>query len=383
MANRNFFKSGSDRSRLSRQEQKKGYQDPKKVEDHWYIFSKAVYVEPNRRNIPAWLLPLIVLLVLVLLIFWAAPTVISRIQAFFQIGSVDNEEPVSLLYGDDTWTVCKPVADVFAKDDLKAGRLTQALYNEPVLIVSDDCTYGFAYVRLADGSEGYMRTADLADSRSSIEPDLFSHKLVIAETTKRILSHASRGTLLVEVPMGTVLFADYRGSGISRVALPGGDVGWIGDDGVIILEPTGTIEPVANGARYFSSTALAFNQITILPNGQSVYGISTMGIARLAGAINGITLPRLLPDLAASGQPADLRINEETGLIEADSIKAGDLVFLGDPGTPDVPVEMGVCVADGQILYAGPGQTSVRLVDLVVNPDLLRRILFVRRLYWF
>jgi len=251
-----------------------------------------------------------------------------------------------------------------------------------VLIIKTECTFGFVRVRLSDGSEGYMRTSDLADSRESIEPDLFNYKLVIAETTKRILSHASQGTLLAEVPMGTVLYADYRGNGISRVALPGDKVGWIGDDGVIILAPTATIEPVANGARYFSSTALAFNKITILPNGQSIYGISTVGIARLAGAINGMTLPRQLMGQAASGRPAELRINAETGLIEADSIKAGDLVFFGgNPEDPEIPVDMGVCVADGQILYAGPGQTSIRLIDLLQHEELLKSIIFVRRLY--
>jgi len=382
MANRNFFRAGEDRSRHVKRQQKKGYQDPKKIEDHWDIFSQNVYVETSRRNIPAWLLPLIVLLLLVLLIFWAAPTVITRIQAFLHIGVYENDEPPSLLYGDDTWTVGKSVANVFTADDLKAGRLTQALYNEPVLILTSDCAPGFVQVRLSDGSQGFMRTSDLINSRSSIEPDLFSYKLVIAETTKRIMSHASQGTLLAEVPMGTVLFADYRGNGISRVALPGGQTGWISDDGVIILEPTSQILPVADGARYFCSTALAFNQITVLPNGQSVYGISTAGIARLAGAINGIALPRLLPDLAASGQPVDLQVNEETGLIETDSIKAGDLVFLRDQaGNSEQATDMGVCVADGQILYAGPGQTSIRLVDLAANPDLLKRILFVRRLY--
>lgn len=382
MANRNFFRAGEDRPHQSKRQQRKGYQDPKKIEDHWDIFSQNVYVETSRRNIPAWLLPLIVLLLLILLIFWAAPTVITRIQAFLHIGVYENEEPASLLYGDDTWTVSKPVANVYIADDLKAGRLTQALYNEPVLILATDLAPGFVQVRLSDGSQGFMRSSDLMNSRASIEPDLFSYKLVIAETTKRIMSHASQGTLLAEVPMGTVLYADYRGNGISRVVLPGGQTGWIGDDGVIVLEPTGQIQPVADGARYFCSTALAFNQITVLPNGQSVYGISTAGIARLAGLINGITLPRLLPDLAASGKSADLRVNEETGLIEAESIKAGDLVFLGDlTGNSEQAADMGVCVADGQILYAGPGQTSIRLVDLSVNPDLLKRILFVRRLY--
>lgn len=382
MSNRNFFKSEKTSSRNDRRQQKKGFQAPKKIEDHWDIFSKNVYVETERRTLPAWLLPLAALLLIIVLVFWVAPTVISRIQAALHIDQNQNGEGASLLYGSDTWTVCKSVADVFDRADLKAERVTQALFNEPVLILDRDSAYGFVEVRLDDGSQGFMKTEDLVDSRDSIEPDLFRFKLVIAETTKRILSHASQGTLLAEVPMGTVLYADYRGNGISRVALPGGDIGWISDDGVIILSPTGDIKPVENGARYFCSTALAFSQITVLPGGQSVYGISTVGIARLAAAINGIELPRLLSDQAEFGKPVELINDEETGLFKTDTIKAGDLVFLSArSGQSDVAAELAICVADGQVLFADAGQSSIRLIDLSQNADLQARILFVRRIY--
>jgi hypothetical protein len=184
------------------------------------------------------------------------------------------------------------------------------------------------------------------------------------------------------VPMGTVLFADYRGDGISRVILPDGSSGWIGDDGVIILQPTGKIEPVINGAKYFCSTALAFNQVTILQNGQSIYGISTPGIARLAGVVNGINLPRSLAGLAACGQQVPLGKEPDTDLYILDPIQAGDLVFLSDnSGQSQAPADLAICVSAGQVLYARPGQSAIKIIDLTQAEDLQKRIMMVRRLY--
>jgi hypothetical protein len=382
MNNPNFFKAGQPPGKPKRQRHAKGFEPPKKVEDHWDLYHKGVYVTQPGRGLPAWLLPLLALVLILTLVFWAAPTMITRIRVFLSAGEDQNQEQVSLLYDENTWTVKKPVADVFEQDDLKASRISQALYNEPILVLSQDCTFGFVQVRLADGCEGYMQAKDLIDSRESIEPDLFSFKLVVADTTKRILSDASHGTLLVEVPMGAILFADYRGDGISRVILPGGSSGWIGDSGVIILPATGKIEPVVNGAKYFCSTALAFNQVTVLENGQSIYGISTPGIARLAGAVNGISLPRSLAGLAACGQPVLLDKDPDTGLYILNPIQAGDLVFLSDKsGQSPTPVDLAICISAGQVLYARPGQSAIRLIDLTQAEDLQKRIMLVRRLY--
>ncbi len=381
MSNSNFFKAGPQDSKPPRRQKKTGFVAPKSVEVNWDLVNKSVYVEKKRLGLPGWLIPLTALLLIVALIFWGVPALIVRIQVWMNNGQELNQEQHSLLYDENTWAVNRPVADVFEVADLKADRVTQTLYNEPVQVINKDCGYGFVQVRLADGSEGYMKTDDLVDSRDSIEPDLFQWKLVIVETTKRILSDASQGTLLVEVPMGTVLYADYRGNGISRVILPGGGFGWIGDNGVILMQSTGTIKVDAD-AKYFCTTALAFNQVTVLPNGQSIYGISTPGIARLAGAVNGLSLPRQIADLAASGQPVELEVDPDTGRYKIDDIKPGDLIFLTDKtGSSPTPVDMAICVKTDQVLYARVGQSVVKLIDLTMDKDLQKRILFVRRLY--
>jgi len=361
-----------------------GFVPPRQVEDHWRFYRKGLYVTRPGRSLPAWLIPLIALLLIVVLVFWGAPTVITRIRMALNAGQDNGQDQASLLYDASTWTVGRSVADVFDKDDIKAGRITQALFNEPVSILSTDCVYGFVQVRLSDGTEGYMLKEDLADSRDSIEPDFFTYKLVIAATTKRVMSHASKGTLVAEVMMGTILFADYRGDGISRVRLPDGSYGWVSDEGVIVLPALGQIDPPADGARYFCTTALAFNQVTVLQNGQSIRGISTVGIARLAGAVNGIALPRTLLDLSRSGTAVELAKTEETGLINLDTLKAGDLVFLAAAyNGPDVPQpsDMAIYLGSGQILYAQSGQSSIRLIDLTQNTDLWQRLILARRLY--
>ncbi|MGI6326951.1 MAG: hypothetical protein ACOX1U_08380 [Saccharofermentanales bacterium] len=381
MSKHSFFQKRRDR-RLNAQRIRRGFRPAQRIEEHWSRTEKNLYVTQPRSGLPPWLLPLIILLLVALLVFWAVPTAINRLQAFFFRDKATNPEPVKFLYGQDVRVVLKPVADVFAAGDIKADRVTQALYNEPVWLTGNDSHYGFVSIRLADGTTGFMRTTDLVDGRKAIEPSLYQYKMVVAETTKRILSHARQGTLLVEVPMSTVLFADYRGNGIARVALPDGQIGWLSESGMVVLASDGQIQQVADGERYFSSTALAFNQITHLPNGQSIYGVSTVGIARLAALVNGLSLPHRLEDMAGSGNPVRLEIDEQTGLYDLTAILPGDLIFLkGNQEDQNQPADLAICVADHQVLHAGTGQTSIRLIDIRQDQKLQNNILFVRRLF--
>ncbi len=356
------------------------FRPPRQVEDFWNLYKKDLYVEKPPNQMPPWLRPLLVFLLIVLTVFWIAPTIIHRIQT--GITNQDRQPlQIARIYNTDNRVVDRPVADVFAAADLKADRLTEVLYNEPVTVLPGTTTYGFTHVRLGDGTGGYMLTADLSTRTDAIEPALAIHKLVVTVATKRIMSHASKGTLVTEVAMGTVLYADYRGDGISRVQLPTGDVGWISDEGLIILNPQGSIQPVADGARYFCTTAMAFHNVTLLTNGQSIAGASLPGIARIAAFVNGVNLPRSMAAQMNSGQEVPLIRNPETKLVEYSQLEPGDLVFFARPDQPDQIDQMAICTDTRQLLIENKSQSAIRLLDPALNEALWSRVIAIRRIF--
>ncbi|MDD3953718.1 MAG: SH3 domain-containing protein [Lentisphaeria bacterium] len=327
------------------------------------------------------MLPLLALVLIVVLVFWAAPLAVARWQAAHRQTDEPGLATQALRYGEQTRVVLEPVADVFSRPDLKADRITQVLYNEPVTLLPEGVLYGYAAVQLQDGVRGYMLSADLTVSRDSVEPAGFLYKAIVINAVKRVMSHARRGTLLVEVMMGTVLYVDYRGAGVSRVLLPDGASGWISDDGIVLLPSDSQIKQPYQPREAFCSTALTFLQATTLENGQSVRGISMAGIIRLSAAINGMDLPRTRQDLYMAGQAVTLQKSAETGLVELEDLQSGDLLVLADPHDLTEPADLAILIDAEQILYARPSQTAIRLMNLSQNEDIWRRIVAVRRLF--
>lgn len=387
-----------------RNRKSQGFRPPKKIEEYWNLYKKDIYVEKPDRRMPPWFAPLIVFLLIVALIFWAAPTALSRLQ--IDIGRNDNEAgTVEYIYDDGYRAVKQPVADIFAQPDIKSRRVAQALYNEPVQILEDDISWGFNQVRLPDGTSGYMLASDLSSDKDSLEPGLGFYQVTVVQTAKRIMSHARSGTMLVEVMMGTKLFADYRGDGILRLRLPDGQFGWASENGTMVIDSDQAIEMAPDGARYFCSSAMTFHNVTVMANGQSRSGISTEGIARIAGLVNGIDLPRDMKQQMSAGQAVQLEYEYEEEATETDTdtedadsdgtaegperkpalkldtLMPADLVFADDAANPGEPVSMAIVMENGQLLMARPDRQSIQLVDPTQIPAWTERIIAVRRLY--
>ena len=357
---------------------------------------------------PPWFAPLIVFLLIVALIFWAAPTVLSRLQ--IDIGKNEGETAtVKYLYDESYRAVKQPVADVFAQPDIKSHRVAQTLYNEPVKVVEDEISWGFNQVLLPDGTSGYMLASDLSSDKQSLEPGLGFYQVTVVQSAKRIMSHARSGTMLVEVMMGTRLIADYRGDGILRLRLPDGQYGWASENGMMVIGADQEIEMAQEGARYFCSSAMTFHNVTVLAKGQSRSGISTEGIARIAGLVNGIALPREMKQQMMAGQAVELEYEplQETSenetdedvesadtdsgdtadgpelkpAIDLDILQPADLVFADDAANPGEPVSMAIVMENGQFLMARPDRQSIQLVDPAQVPAWTERIIAIRRLY--
>jgi hypothetical protein len=344
------------------------------------IYRENVYVSRRKNRLPSWMPPLITLLIIVLIVFYLAPVLSRRFISL--TGHRDSSgQSIARSYTDQDRVVQITVADVYAKADIKAERLAQALYNEPVTLVNEPTTYGFCKVRLQDGLVGYMRVSDLSAFCDSAEPGLAVRKLVVTTGSKRIMSHARTGTLVAEVMMGTILYADYRGDGISRVRLPNGRTGWLSDDGLVILAPTENIQPVADGARYFTNTALTFLNVTLLEHGLTIRGACVPGIACVSAAVNGIRIPRQMEGQLAAGTPVELVPDGNSGLTDRTILKPGDLLFFRRSANQPEISQMAICITPDSLLVENQGRSSIRLTDATAVEVPWENLVAVRRLF--
>jgi len=346
----------------------------------WDLRGRNAYVDPARRSrFPRWFVPFLALVLIAVLVFWGAPAAVARLRA---LSGPDGggEGPAATVYGQAVLVVNTPVADVYAVDDLLAPRATQVLYNEPVVKTRKAAAYGFVSVQLQDGQEGFMRESDLEASHDSIEPAAHIARILVTDLTKRVFSHASSGTLLVETLMGTLLYADYAGDGVFRVTLPGGEKGWIGSNGVMELPLDDSPVPRSNSGRFFTNTALSFLNAPYVKNGISRHGACPEGIARVAAMVNGVVLPRSLQGQMQAGEEVGIDRDDNGDPIYAGWMR-GDLVFFSSPEDPEQPGRMGIYVDTAQVLTFRTGRSDIRILNLPDNPALEDNILAVRRIF--
>ena len=287
------------------------------------------------------------------------------------------QKEVNLMYDDSYRVVNVTATNVLTCPDNTSARITQVLYNEPVQVI-DDSDAEYTKIRTEDGIEGYVRAADLIDDTSSVEPDLHEYMLVISDTSKNIMTHASQGTLITQVMMNTVLYSDIKRDGVYQVSLPGGETGWVGSSGVIEIEPRSSIEVVSS--RYFVSSALSLVNATYFENGITKQGISVNGLVYVCSCVNGIVMPRTLEEQMEAGVSVPLEYDAVTGDLMIESIIPGDLVFLRSP-TGIGEYDEAICTDTGTLIMRSEAGTTIRLRNFTADSDIASRIVSVRRVF--
>jgi len=341
---------------------------------------KPVYIDSYvKRRIPVWVIPSISIVLIIIMVFWVGPAAIKTLEGFLKKPE-ENSPGSYLLYNSDEYSVVvKQYADIYQSPDIRAKKLTQALFNETVEVLDNE-TYGFSKVRLSDGFEGYIREDSITKYTGSVEPFLYNHKLVVTSQSKRVMSHSSSGSLIIEALMGTILYADYQGSNIYRVALPDESFGWISASGLIRLDPNENIKE--STAKNFYETALSFNNTTYFEGGMTKYGASMEGVLYISTLINGIKLPRDLQMQYNFGQEVELAYSNETGSIMYDNLKNGDLVFFGKIDNEVTRItDVGMVAGYGQVLTVRRSSSSIRIIMLDENLPLRNSIISVRRFF--
>ncbi len=355
---------------------------PQDVREVWLLEAEdATVSNTTKRGLSRMLLPAIVFVVIVVLLFWVLPVLLPKLIETPEIAMYISPQNEKIYTDASDRIVIRYVTSILLEPDVRSGRITQVLFNEPVKLLSETNQNGYVLIRTTDKIEGYVLEEDLSTEMDSIEPDLHQYKLIVSDVSKNIMSHASNGTLEIEVMMNTVLFSDQKRDGVYHVALPDGKDGWVSSSGVIELAVHAPVEKV--GVRYFVSSVLSFVNMTRLESGITKRGLSVQCLAYVSASVNGVTLPREMENQISAGEAVELRYDDITGVLIVDSIMPGDLVFFRHPldMESNTPFEMGICTETGTLIMVSRSKTTIRLISISDNLLLQQRIIAVRRIF--
>lgn len=328
----------------------------------------------QERKIPAWVMPLVVLILIAVFVIVLAP------RLFRPAAPEDYIEPEGgTIFNEGHALVIVPQAAVYPEPDHRKERVASALYNEPVQVLSEGNGI-YWEVALTDGSHGYMEATNLSRDMEPIEPYRAYFKAMVLGRTKRVYTHARSGELMLEAPTGTIFYCDYKGANLLRVKLPNDRRGWVSTDQLWVLPANEPFEVPEDEARSrFLSSMMAFFGAQRLPQQMTVDGADMAGAIAVAAKLNGVDLPRQLDAQAQLGERVDLVVDPETELPRLDNLQPGDLIYFVAADDP-ARITDAACVMEGNIVLMNQVNSStLSLWDLEADEDRRKRIGFVRR----
>lgn len=336
---------------------------------------RPVYLGSGKTKWPPWVLAIIVFFLMMAGLFIVVPGLISRVpesqppdESFSSSNGVLPDHSADAV-------IATSFAPLLESPDLKALRVCDALFNEPCVILETRGESWFK-IRLEDGIEGYVRRDHLAAGTRSVNPSGAIARVLVVDSYKRIMSHAYQGTLLVEAPMGSIFFSDYRRGDLFRIIMPGGGEGWISGSGVITGPIADSLKTDEDPQTVFASTVRRFFRATYIPAGSTLQGMSPEGAVFVASRLVGLELSRTIAGLLNAGEP--LSLPEKDGSLDLSALHEGDLLFYRAND-----YALAVCVQDHQLLVTLPSRTTLRLIDLI-SPEaqqIASKIQVARRLF--
>ncbi len=358
------------------------YGSAEDMQEKWNLSEKnATLTVVRKRKFLSLAIAVAAFITLIVGVFYVLPRVLPDIFRGTNI-ELFVEPIINLEYDDESYRVVnESTVALMTEPDPASIRIAEVLFNEPVIYVSG-AKDGYCKIRTTDGLTGFVKESSLIADTVSVEPDVHQYKLIVSDSSKNIMTHASNGTLIKKVMMNTVLYADIKREGVYQVALPGGDSGWIGSSGVIELSPRAVNEVVSS--RYFVSSVLTFVNSKYIENGMSIDGASVNGVVYVSAEVNGIKIPRTMEEQAKAGTEIIPEPDAVTGKITVEQILPGDIIFLSSPkaNSSDKEIyEMAVCTDTGTLFMISPSKTTVRLRNFSSGDAICDRIVTIRRLF--
>lgn len=329
----------------------------------------------EKQTIPAYLVAIFVFVLCLALVLFS-----PRLFRLERGETGPQELKGERIYTENDAVVIAPQTAIYSQPDHREERLSSLIFDELVHIL-DKSPGKYWKIQTEDGVIGYVASLDLSSDTSVVEPNLAYYKAIVQGREKRLFSHARRGELLAIVPMGTVLYADYRSPDLLRVKLVDGQFAWVSTSDLLIAEAQADFDiPKDEAKSRFLSSLMAFHGAPRLPGQMTVDGTDLIGAVRIAARLNGIELPRRLSELSQRGERIELRHDPETGLVDLSVLEPGDLIFLRDPTDGETLYDL-ACVMEDQIVLMNQRNSSMLgLWDLNSDEETQKKMAFAIRL---
>lgn len=246
----------------------------------------------------------------------------------------------------NTGVIVDTVADVFREPNVQSERVTQAIFNQPVILLGTE--EAWTKVRVVDGCTGWVKSKFVDVDSSSINPQGYEYRLIITSKLKSIYNQSRGGAAIKDIVMGTEFFIINKLDNWYQVALPGKASGWVNESGTIRIGAREHIPKTT--AADLVSTASRLKGAVYLWGGMSGLGIDGSGLTYISGRINGIDLPRDAGQQFTRGK----EVAKEVGLM-----KPGDLVFFSSNKDGADISHVGIYIGKGQFIYAAKSSGAV------------------------
>ena len=350
---------------------------------------KQIYLNKPARRLPPWLLPLGLTALLVLLIFVLLPALLrtesdsskASEEAGMEADARLEQQAAHKHIQAGEW-VMAAVGELPIYDgaDRNAVRISGALFGEKmeVLGLAGDSRLK---IRLEGLGEGYVSRSGVSTDLGTIRKSGLKGRALVLSPLKRIMSHGIAGSILMEAPMGSLLYADAQVEKVLRLRLPDGKEGWMNTDGIQLLAPGEAIPVPAKATELFVSSAMNFYGSRIIPGGLSKNGADMAGVIFISARVNGLDLPRTLEAQSRVGQEADIIRDVSTNLARPSLFRAGDVRFLHSGEEADKITSAAMIIDKSRALTALNNSSEIRIVDLDDQPELLSRLSSARRYF--
>lgn len=270
------------------------------------------------------------------------------------------------------YVVISPILDVHSRPSAYSERVTQALFNERVLLLQKSGSWAKVRVlnqsRDGGGYPGWVKVSGIEPEKVKLPLD--KKRVMINSGATKIYYGLKKGSGFDTLYFGTVLnYLGYREDKTRKWR--GKPVYWLKcerGDGRICWVFYGHAQIIKPGHRANVGTALVyaasrFEGTRYLWGGMSIKGIDCSGLTYLACLQNGITIPRDADEQFKKGTP-----------VSMSSLSRGDLVFFG---RGSLATHVGIYAGSGWIIHAGRSSGVVQ--ESLSSPSLMKRYIGARR----